>query len=151
LKRKAKDPFTSLSHLKRIAKENILASWKQEWKDTRPAEKGKAYTTAVQDRPHISYKMQTLTGPKRVQAAYYQLKLGKGFFKQISKAIGRDDRGECFGNCNSLQTPEHLLLHCKHHATERRVLSVRTASRRLSLSAAVMCSIVCCLTQAVTR
>jgi hypothetical protein len=37
--------------------------------------------------------MQNPTGPKRVQAAYYQLKLGKGFFKQFSKAIGKDDRG----------------------------------------------------------
>jgi hypothetical protein len=64
--------------------------------------------------------MQNPTGPKRVQAAYYQLKLGKGFFKQFSKAIGKDDRGECFGN--SLQTPEHLLLHCKHYTKERRGL-----------------------------
>jgi hypothetical protein len=36
-----------------------------------------------------------------VQAAYYQLKLGKGFFKQFSKGIGKDDRRECFGNCNT--------------------------------------------------
>jgi hypothetical protein len=57
-----------------------------------------------------------------VQAAYYQLKLGKGFFKQFCKAIGKDDRRECFGNCNSLQTLEHLL-HCKHYAEERRVLA----------------------------
>jgi ribonuclease HI len=125
LKRKAKDPFPSLSYLKRKAKKNILAGWKQDWKDTRPAEKGKVYTTAVQNRPHTtSYKMQTLTGPKRVQAAYYQLKLGKGFFKQFSKAIRKDDRGECFGNCNnSLQTPEHLLQHCKHYTKERRRLT----------------------------
>jgi hypothetical protein len=46
LKRKAKDPFTSLSYLKRKANENILAGWKQDWKDTQPAEKGKAYTIA---------------------------------------------------------------------------------------------------------
>jgi hypothetical protein len=98
----------------------ILAGWKQDWKDTRPAEKGKAYTTAVQDRPHFSYKMQTLTGTKRVQAAYYQLKLGTGFFKQFFKANVKDDTRECFGNCDSLQTPEHLLLNCKHYTKERR-------------------------------
>ena len=73
----------------------------------------------TQDRPKISYKIQPLSGPKKVQAAYYQLKLGKGFFKQFSKAIGKDDKGECFGNCNSLQTPKHLLLHCKHYRKER--------------------------------
>jgi hypothetical protein len=64
--------------------------------------------------------MQILAGSKRVQAAYYQLKLGKGFFKQFSKAIGKDDKGECFGNFTSVQTPEHLLLHCKHYRKERK-------------------------------
>jgi hypothetical protein len=113
LKRKAINPLTSLSYLKKKAKEEVLASWKQEWKNTRQAEKGKAYTTATHDRPKISYRMQLLAGPKRSQAAYYQLKLGKGFFKQFSKAIGKDNKGECFGDCTSLQTPEHLLLHCK--------------------------------------
>jgi hypothetical protein len=63
--------------------------------------------------------MQLLSSPKRVLAAYYQLKLGKGFFKQFSKAIGKDDKEECFGNCSALQTLEHLLLHCKHYRKER--------------------------------
>jgi hypothetical protein len=115
LKRKAINPVTSLSYLKRKSKEETLASWKQEWRNTRQAEKGKAYTTAIQDRPKVSYKMQLLARSKRTQAVYYQLKLGKGFFKQFSKAIGKDDKGECFSNCNSLQTPKHLLLHCKHY------------------------------------
>jgi hypothetical protein len=70
---------------------------------------------------------------KRTQAAYYQLKLGKGFFKQFSKAIGKDYRGECFGNCNSLQTPEHLLLHCKHYTKERRQLAKALHKHRLTL------------------
>jgi hypothetical protein len=46
-----------------------------------------------------------------------------GFFKQFSKAIGKDDKGECFGNCNSLQTPEHLRLHCKHYIKERKKMN----------------------------
>jgi hypothetical protein len=64
--------------------------------------------------------MQLLAGSKRAQAAYYQLKLGKGFLKQFSKAIGKDDKGECFGNCNFLQTPKNFLLHCKHYKKERK-------------------------------
>ena len=120
LKRQAKDPLTSLSYLKRKAKEEILARWKQEWKETKPAQKGKAYSKATQERPKIAYKMQPLSGPKRVLAAYHQLKLGKGFFKQFSKAVGKDDKGECFGSCRALQTPEHLLLHCKHYTAERK-------------------------------
>jgi hypothetical protein len=61
---------------------------------TRKAEKGKAYITATKDRPRVSYKMQPLAGPRRAQAAYYQPKLGKGFFKQFSRAIGKDDEGK---------------------------------------------------------
>jgi hypothetical protein len=64
--------------------------------------------------------MQLLAGSRRTQAAYYQLKLGKRFFRQFSKALGKDDKGKCFGNCNSLQTPEHLLLHWKHYRKERK-------------------------------
>jgi ribonuclease HI len=133
LKRKAINPITSLSYLKRKAKEGILASWKQEWKNIRKAEKGKAYTTATQDRPKISYKMQILARSKRTQAAYFQLKLGKGFFKQFSKAIGKDDKGECFGNCRSLQTPKHLLLHCKHYTMERRKMTEALNTPTLTL------------------
>jgi ribonuclease HI len=35
LKRKAINPVTSLSYLKRKSKEEILASWKQEWRNIR--------------------------------------------------------------------------------------------------------------------
>ena len=71
LKRQAKDPLTSLSYLKRKAKEEILARWKQEWKETRPKRKGKAYSRAKQERPKIAYKMQLLSSLKRVLAAYH--------------------------------------------------------------------------------
>jgi hypothetical protein len=37
----------------------------EEWKDTRPAEKSKAYSKATRDTPKISYKMQLLSGPKK--------------------------------------------------------------------------------------
>ena len=133
LKRKAINPVTSLSYLKKKAKEEILGSWKQEWKNTRQAEKGKAYTTATQDRPKISYKMQLLSRSRRTQAAYHQLKLGKGFFKQFLKAIGKDDKGECFGNCSSLQTPKHLLLYCKHYTKERKKMKEALNTPTLTL------------------
>ena len=71
LKRKAKNPLALLSYLKRKAKEETLARWKQEWKETRPERKGKAYSRATQERPKIAYKMQPLSSPKRVLAAYH--------------------------------------------------------------------------------
>jgi hypothetical protein len=40
-------------------------------------------------------------------------------FFNIRVSFGRG----CFGYCNSLQIPEHRLLHCKYYAKERRVLA----------------------------
>jgi hypothetical protein len=47
LNKKAKNPLTTLSYLERKAKEELLASWRPNWKDAR--EKKKARHTA---RPH---------------------------------------------------------------------------------------------------
>jgi hypothetical protein len=66
----------------------ILARWKQEWKNTRQTEKGKAYTTATQDRPKISYKMQLLAGTKRTQAAYTST-------TTLQRRTGRNERQQC--------------------------------------------------------
>ncbi|KAF1935273.1 hypothetical protein EJ02DRAFT_428592 [Clathrospora elynae] len=99
LRRKARNPPTSLSYLKRKAKEDILARWKQSWKDTKKGGKGKDYTTHMQDNPKFFYKIQGRSELKRTQAAYMQLKLGKGFFKQFSKAISKEDKVECFRDC----------------------------------------------------
>jgi ribonuclease HI len=129
LQRKAKDPPTSLSYLKSTAKENILAKWKQSWQQAKKEEKGKLYSTHVQDKPKFSLKLHQLRAPKKTQAAYFQLKLGKGFFKQFSKTIGKDDKGECFGNCKALQTPKHLLLHCKHYRRQRQQLERALGTR----------------------
>jgi hypothetical protein len=86
-------------------------------------------------RPILLQCRTGLTFPTRCKLSLDQsaCKLGKGFFKQFSKAIGNDDRGVCFGNCNSLETPEHLLLHCKHYAKVRRVLAKAFYKPRLIL------------------
>jgi hypothetical protein len=78
--------------------------------------------------------MQVFGGPKRVQTALPLAQAGRSLLQAFSKAIGKDDRGECFGNCNSLQKPEHLLLHCKHYAKERRVLAKTLHKPMLTLS-----------------
>ena len=47
-------------------------------------------------------KVKKIAALKRTFAAYSQLKLGKGFFKLFSKAIGKDPRGKCFGDCQAI-------------------------------------------------
>jgi hypothetical protein len=52
-----------------------------------------------QDSISFSTKALKEKFPKRTQSAFYQLKLGKGFFKSFSKVIGKDADGQCFGDC----------------------------------------------------
>ena len=111
--------FNSLSYLKRVAKQETLARWKQSWQRATLKEKGKSYYTNTQDKPKFSFKIKRLASCKRTQVAYSQLKLEKGFFKQFSKSIVKDKKRECFNNCNALQSLKHLLLHCKHYKKER--------------------------------
>jgi hypothetical protein len=63
-------------------RKNFFKTGKTQGKEKRAT---RMYSKATQDRPKISYKMQVLAGPKRAQAAYYLLKLGKGFFKQFPR------------------------------------------------------------------
>jgi len=52
--------------------------------------------------------------------AFFQLKLGKGYFKSFIKVIREDKEGRCFRECKALQTPKHLLLDCNLYREERR-------------------------------
>jgi hypothetical protein len=50
-----------------------------------------------------------------------------------TKAIGKGNRGECFGGYNSLKTSQHFFLHCKHYAKEKRGLAKALHKPRLTL------------------
>ena len=91
-----------------------MGQWKTSWHTLKEKERGAYYNSNVQGEPRIMLKVEKLATFKQTFAAYSQLKLGKGFFKSFSKAIGKDSKGKCFGNCQALQTPKHLILQCKH-------------------------------------
>jgi ribonuclease HI len=134
LKRKAsKEAYTSLSNLRRQLKAKTLQEWRTLWFTAKDQHKGKQYEQNTKGAPQITLKANMLSYPRKIQSAYYQLKLGKGFFKSHSKAIGKDREGKCFGNCRVLQTPRHLVLHCKHYKNERKEMEKALGSR-LSLS-----------------
>ena len=63
-----------------------------------------------------------------MQSAFFQLKLGKGFFKSFSKTIGKDKDNKCFKECNFVQTPKHLLLNCNLYREERREMQRQLGS-----------------------
>ena len=120
LKGTPQKPYTSLSHLATTLRKNTINKWKSHWTEARDAAKGKSYAQATRNAPRITMKAFNIRYPRKTQASFYQLLLGKGFFKSFSYTIGKDEKGECFGSCTAFQSPKHLILHCKHYAKERK-------------------------------
>jgi ribonuclease HI len=80
----------------------------------------------------LNSKMQVPIGTKRVLAsAFYELKLGHGYFKSYLHRLGRAANHAC--QCGKKETPEHLLLSCPELRESRRVLREKLSSTRLSL------------------
>lgn len=123
LTRKPIEPYTSISYLESKLRANLVEDWKNYWNALKQEKKGKTYRRTIKDSPSIKLKATKLKYPRSVQSAYYQLLLGKGFFKAYSYAIGRDedDLGQC-PSCQTSQTPIHLVLYCKQYKAERKEL-----------------------------
>src|SRR5215471_14180766 len=107
------DSFTSLSYLKRKIRENILQEWKNKWEASKS--KGKHYSYIVRDGASFTLKASKEKTAKRIHSAYYQLKLGRGFFKSFISKIDRNTDNKCFRECRFIQSPKHLILHCKKY------------------------------------
>jgi len=118
LRRKIQSSYTSLAYIGKLAREKILNQWKNNWQQNKS--KGKHYTRICKGNYSFSLKVPKNKYPKRLQSAFYQLKLGKGFSKSFSKTIGKDKEGRCFRDCTAVQTPKHLLLEYKLYWEERK-------------------------------
>jgi len=118
--------YTSLAYLGRLARKTILEQWKNNWQQNKS--KGKHYTRICKGKYPFSFKAPKDKYPKRIQSAFFQLKLGKGYFKSFSKQIGKDKEGRCFRECSALQTPKHLLLDCSLYKKERKEMQRQLGS-----------------------
>ena len=125
-RRKIQSSYTSLAYIGRAAREKILGQWKNNWQQSK--NKGKHYTRISQGNYSFSLKAPKDKYPKRLQSAFFQLKLGKGFFKSFSKTIGKDKEGKCFRDCRAIQTPKHLLLECRLCWEERKEMQRQLSS-----------------------
>jgi len=84
---------------------------------------------------HLSPKNRIPPGTKRaISSAFYQLKIGHGYFKSYLYRLGHSSTSLC--ECGGKETPEHLLLSCTSYSKERSELaaSLNTTSRRLTLA-----------------
>jgi ribonuclease HI len=109
--------YTSFTHIKRILKNSSLSEWQEIWQKM---QKGRHYLQnfALMAKPKWKpTKMELI--PKRLFSAIMQLKVGHGFFKSYLVRLPDYPHNRCFINCNLVQSPEHLLLVCKHYREER--------------------------------
>ncbi len=125
-RRKTQSSYTSLAYIGRLAREKILEQWKNNWQQTKS--KGKHYTRISKENYSFSLKAPKDKYPKRLQSAFFQLKLRKGFFKSFSKTIGKDKEGKCFRDCSAIQTPKHLLLEYRLYWEERKEMQRQLGS-----------------------
>jgi len=108
--------FTSLSFLTRKAKETQKNEWAELW---RSSHNGKSYKGSP-----VSTLRKTVAGFSRHTAATItQLRTGHGHFNTYLVRIPSSDvTSERCGCGASHQNPEHLLLRCKHFATQRKTM-----------------------------
>lgn len=111
--------FVSFSFLKRRVRENTIQDWQTLWMSA-DKRQGKHYTAVCRHKVTLSLSAPKEKYPKKTQAAFFQLKFGKGFFKSHSHMIGKSTTNQCFGSCNQKQTPQHLVLDCKAYSKERK-------------------------------
>jgi hypothetical protein len=83
----------------------------------------------IPDRNYpFSFKAPKDKYSKRLQSAFFQPKVGKGFFKSFSKTIGKDKEGRCFRGCTAVQTPTYLLLEYRLYWEDRKEMQRQIGS-----------------------
>ncbi len=102
---------------KQIAKE-AKAQWLNAWNSS--TKKGNQYRKYISE---VNLKQRPLKELQKVDKLTYstfiQLKIGHGYFRSYLQRLSEDDSNKCYGICTASQTPEHLLLNCKHYRAEQ--------------------------------
>lgn len=105
---------------------SLLDKWKIENQHS-SSSYASQYEWNLQKKPCIGKGVK-----KSVSSAFYQLKLGHGYFKSYLKRIGKVNDDRCI--CGAKQTPRHLLLQCQRYKKERAILHGCNKGSQLSLS-----------------
>ncbi|KAI0992818.1 hypothetical protein K3495_g15366 [Podosphaera aphanis] len=80
----------------------------------------------------IRRKVWTPRGTKKeFCSAFYQLKIGHGYFKSYLNRIGKSIDDLCL--CGAIQTPRHLLLECRRYKKNRKKMKDSLCITRLTL------------------
>ena len=125
-RREIKSSYTSLSYIGRVAREKILEQWQNNWQQNKS--KGKHYTRICKGSYSFSLKAPKDRYPKKLQSAFFQLKLGKGYFRSFTRIVETNKEGRCFRECIAIQTPKYLLLDCSLYKEERKKMQRQLGS-----------------------
>jgi hypothetical protein len=132
------EAYTSFSHIKRLVKARALQQWRDLWEGEaskpRPRGLGRLYQLISQDSLRFSFEPLFLQLPRMHQSAYIQLKTGVGFIQAYQHTIKKAASATCFGDCNSRQTTQHLLLECRTFNTHRATLRQALVRARLPVT-----------------
>ena len=120
---------TSLGHLKRLVKKDIVKLWQERWSSQEIAEErgrrntgmSRLYRLISKDSLTFSLrpKSSIINLSKNTISAYIQLKTGKGLLKSFQHAIHKAPDNKCFCQAGKRQDTRHLLLECEEYRVER--------------------------------
>ena len=98
--------------------------------DLRPSSNPASYSRKYSWKTHSKIQLPPRTR-RELASAFYQLKLGHGYFKSYLYRLGHTTSDRC--KCGQKETPEHLLLSCTEHKVAREKLKSEMHENRLSL------------------
>lgn len=120
---------TTIGFIKKQIGKEAKAQWLNTWNS--------GTKQGIQYRKHISdvnlsdrplkelRKIDRLTFP-----TFIQLKIGHGYFKSYLHRLSEDNSNKCCGICNVRQTPQYLLLNCRHYRAEQIKLKGKTQLKK---------------------
>jgi len=113
------DYFSSIRCLEKKIELDKFDLWTNIWGQN--AKKGKWYEKH-QMTPKLSKFHQFGKIDKLIFSTFMQMKMGHGFFKSYLFRLPAYETNKCNGACREIQTPEHLLINCRHYFNERQLL-----------------------------
>ena len=83
------------------------------------SKKGKLYELH-NSNPQQTFFKNFSNHEKLYFSTFLQMKIEHGYFKSYLYRLPAYESNQCNEECNEIQTPEHLLLHCCHYVNEQK-------------------------------
>lgn len=101
------EPRTSISYYGSLIKAEGFKQWEERLKSAKDSPYKRTFGLAVGRR------LKSPTKIREIASAFYQLKIGHGYFKSYLYRFNRSDNDRCQCSLTAAQTPRHLLLDCR--------------------------------------